>query len=103
VLEYDHLDGTSKEANVSGLQYAPSSLMRLQAEMDKCVVRCRNCHGIVTHERSFSASHRAYVARLASSWATDSPETAPAYPFVLGTEAADRKQFDLLSGLHAEG
>lgn len=50
VLEYDHVDG-EKAYNVATLITRGSSLERIEAEVAKCVVRCRNCHTIVTQER----------------------------------------------------
>jgi 5-methylcytosine-specific restriction endonuclease McrA len=47
VLEFHHLDRTHKRFNVSrGLSYG--SIKSLSDEMNKCIVLCSNCHGIVT-------------------------------------------------------
>jgi hypothetical protein len=43
VLDFDHVRG-SKYCAVSRLISAGFPISRLQAEMDKCVVRCSNCH-----------------------------------------------------------
>jgi hypothetical protein len=43
VLELDHVRGT-KVMGVSKLAGNSASLVRLQAEIDKCEVRCANCH-----------------------------------------------------------
>lgn len=42
VLEFDHVD--SKECQISGLLSNMASLDRIQSEIDKCEVRCANCH-----------------------------------------------------------
>lgn len=42
VLEFDHID--NKEANVSDLARHYASIDRIQREINKCVVRCANCH-----------------------------------------------------------
>lgn len=42
VLQFDHDNAAEKEANVSELM--GSSLARLVAEIEKCSVRCANCH-----------------------------------------------------------
>lgn len=47
VLEFDHL--SDKVANVANLM--TGSLEKLQIEIAKCEVRCRNCHVIKTYER----------------------------------------------------
>lgn len=42
VLEFDHVE--VKEANVSDLVRSECGLARIQAEIDRCEVRCANCH-----------------------------------------------------------
>jgi hypothetical protein len=44
VLEFDHRDTVTKKANVSELVMGKSSLTKLQEEINKCDVRCANCH-----------------------------------------------------------
>jgi len=44
VLDFDHLDPTTKSYNVSALISANYSLEVLEQEITKCVVRCANCH-----------------------------------------------------------
>jgi hypothetical protein len=51
-LEFDHLDGVEKVAGVMSLARSGASITRIQAEIDKCEVVCRNCHAIRTHERA---------------------------------------------------
>ena len=43
VLEFDHVRGV-KQGNISKMIGEGVSLKRLQAEIDKCEVRCANCH-----------------------------------------------------------
>jgi hypothetical protein len=43
-LEFHHLDSDDKESAISNAAGAGWSLERLQAEVDKCVILCRNCH-----------------------------------------------------------
>lgn len=43
VLEFDHVRGT-KAGEVSVMAALPVSPVRLLAEIDKCDVRCANCH-----------------------------------------------------------
>lgn len=44
-LEFDHIDRSTKSQNVgrmcSSMHY---SLVRIQKEIEKCIVRCANCH-----------------------------------------------------------
>jgi hypothetical protein len=47
VLDFDHVRGT-KVDNVCTLAYVPVSLKVLIAEVDKCEIRCANCHRIKT-------------------------------------------------------
>jgi hypothetical protein len=44
VLEFDHRDTETKKANVSELVMGKSSLTKLQEEINKCDIRCSNCH-----------------------------------------------------------
>lgn len=50
VLEFDHVRG-DKSANVSRIANNTCSVERLQAEIDKCEVRCANCHRRATYAR----------------------------------------------------
>ena len=51
VLEFDHVRGT-KHLEVGTLAYQGVSIKKLQEEIDKCDVRCANCHTIVTAQRA---------------------------------------------------
>lgn len=60
VLEFDHL--RDKEHDISDLKRG-ASLKRLQGEINKCEVRCANCHRKVTHRRRVLASSSSLVER----------------------------------------
>ncbi|MRG61049.1 hypothetical protein GE115_14415 [Agromyces sp. CFH 90414] len=51
VLDFDHRLGEAKTAEVMKLAKAAYSWARVSEEIDKCDVRCRNCHARVTYER----------------------------------------------------
>lgn len=51
VLDFDHRPGSGKTKNVMYLVNNGYALVRIRAEIDKCDVRCRNCHARVTYER----------------------------------------------------
>lgn len=44
VLEFDHRDTCNKTHDVSRMVHLSFSLSKIQAEIDKCDVRCANCH-----------------------------------------------------------
>ena len=50
VLTFDHVMGT-KKMNISQMVNQGYSLQALQTEIDKCEVRCGNCHMRVEKER----------------------------------------------------
>lgn len=50
VLDFDHLK--DKVKSVSILARVPVSIEKLKKEIDKCEVRCSNCHRIKTYERA---------------------------------------------------
>jgi hypothetical protein len=50
VLDFDHVKG-DKLKNVSGMVHQSYSIKTIQKEIDKCEIRCSNCHRIVTHNR----------------------------------------------------
>lgn len=52
VLEFDHIEN-NKTANIASLMQSASSKNML-AEIEKCEIRCRNCHTLKTYERSLS-------------------------------------------------
>lgn len=50
VLEFDHI-GTNKVDNISTGSANGWSLGKLIMEIEKCVVRCANCHRRITYKR----------------------------------------------------
>ena len=48
-LEFDHVDGSQKRCTVASLMH--HSWAVIKAEIAKCVVRCANCHAILTRAR----------------------------------------------------
>ena len=50
VLEFDHTGSTKKEYNISDL-IKQKDQKKIMKEINKCEVRCRNCHIIKTAER----------------------------------------------------
>jgi hypothetical protein len=44
VLELDHIDPDTKDKAIADLMKNSFSWERIKAEIDKCVVRCANCH-----------------------------------------------------------
>lgn len=51
VLEFDHVYG-SKHKNISYMIYNFSKWENIQMEIEKCEVRCANCHRRVTQQRA---------------------------------------------------
>ncbi len=50
VLDFDHVKG-NKVNNISNLVRNATSLNNIISEIEKCEIRCANCHRIVTYER----------------------------------------------------
>lgn len=53
-LQFDHI-GDNKKANVSDLIRSDYSWETIQHEIDKCVVRCANCHAVITAVRRWNS------------------------------------------------
>lgn len=54
VLDFDHVSGIKKR-DICKLHRSCVSLQTIIDEIDKCEVRCANCHRIVTYERRLNA------------------------------------------------
>ena len=50
VLEFDHI-GDDKIYQIGVMVSTSFSIARIQQEIEKCEVRCRNCHTLKTYER----------------------------------------------------
>lgn len=61
VLEFDHLNSDSKLADVSQMINNGVSWTRVEQEIEKCVVRCRNCHQRKTAKERNSWKYRLLV------------------------------------------
>lgn len=61
VLEFDHREGAVKVAEVGRLVASSMSWETIAREIDKCDVRCSNCHRIVTCERASNWRQRAFI------------------------------------------
>lgn len=57
VLEFDHRVGEKKSFNVSDFARSGYSLSTVKAEIEKCDVRCANCHRLATYRRALR-THR---------------------------------------------
>ena len=51
VMDFDHLDGTIKRANISALIGERTSLQCILNELAKCELVCANCHRERTYSR----------------------------------------------------
>lgn len=51
VLDFDHRPGAKKRDTVMQLVRDGHSVTTIVTEIEKCDVRCRNCHAIVTYAR----------------------------------------------------
>ena len=50
VLDFDHVTG-EKVMNISDMSRTSYSTETIMDEIDKCEVRCSNCHRLITHQR----------------------------------------------------
>ena len=51
VMDFDHLDATTKISEVSIMVNQAASIEKIQQEIDKCDLVCANCHRIRTFKR----------------------------------------------------
>lgn len=63
MLEFDHLDPTTKLTEVVKLVEQQAAWERVEAEIAKCDVCCANCHRVRTAERADQRRHRYERAR----------------------------------------
>lgn len=49
ILDFHHLDPEEKEINISRAASCGYGKEKMQKEIDKCIVLCRNCHGEIHH------------------------------------------------------
>ena len=50
VFEFDHIDRDDKDFNISDAIGSGYSFKRIKEEIDKCEIRCANCHRIKTYD-----------------------------------------------------
>lgn len=55
-LQFDHV-GDDKKMNVSDMIRSDYAWETIKIEIDKCEVRCANCHAVVTQERKRASSN----------------------------------------------
>lgn len=55
-LQFDHIEN-NKKSNVSDLIRSDYAWNTIQQEIDKCVIRCANCHAVITAQRRGSSSY----------------------------------------------
>lgn len=48
LLEFDHIDPSTKDIEVCKMMQLGYSVERIQKEIDKCEIRCANCHRLRT-------------------------------------------------------
>ena len=63
VLEFDHVQG-EKKYNISDLARRYSSWKTVKAEIDKCEVRCANCHRRITAKRAGNSRNMLFLGML---------------------------------------
>lgn len=61
VMDFDHLDGSAKEFNVSMMRRRRMAFKKILDEIAKCEVVCANCHRIRTNTRNPSRYTKAAI------------------------------------------
>ena len=56
-LQFDHI-GDDKKMNVSDMIRSDYSWITILQEIDKCEVRCANCHAVMTRDRKLEATRQ---------------------------------------------
>jgi len=51
VLDFDHKDDVNKVANISNLIHSGCNWKKINSEIEKCDIRCANCHRIRTSKQ----------------------------------------------------
>lgn len=51
-MDFDHLEGHEKVANISRMVYDEVSRKKIEEEMEKCHLVCANCHRLRTWQRN---------------------------------------------------
>lgn len=64
VLEFDHLPEFAKANEVSRMIHSGCGWETVKSEIDKCEIRCRNCHAIKTYERMGGSWHDKFLTGL---------------------------------------
>jgi hypothetical protein len=72
ILEFDHVFDNKTE-DVSSMVSKGYGVKRIQEEIDKCEVVCRNCHSIRTHKRANTTRWR-LVQEMNGHYQEDSEE-----------------------------
>lgn len=57
MLAFDHIDPSSKTANIADIISKGRKLETLKAEVEKCRVLCHNCHMLHTMEQNGGSYH----------------------------------------------
>jgi hypothetical protein len=64
-LEFDHRPGSDKHKEIAVLLRQSASVEKIEREIEKCDVRCANCHRRRTAERGNFWRQRVYESHLA--------------------------------------
>ncbi len=56
VLEFDHRDSSAKDFAIGNANSLNMSLNRVKIEIEKCDVRCANCHRRKTHQQRLAGA-----------------------------------------------